>query len=138
MLVLHMEHMEDTKMGADLTLLPFYSPRMNDDSCFSHDVVDLERRKNLWTQIQEIEGEAGFNVPDDFFSFLGRDDICKGTHYGKTTKTPSGSHLKYVFAKDLKKLATHEGVLDNYKNRAAWAYLEQVPDELKVALFWHY
>ena len=121
-------------MGVDLALLPFYSPRMDDgDFCFSRVVIALKWRKNLWAEILEIEDSAGLNVPDDFISFLS----CEDTHYGKTPETPYGDNLKYVFARDLKNLASHEGVLDNYKNRAAWAYLEQVPDELKVALFWY-
>lgn len=122
-------------MGLNLTLLPFYSLGM-DNECFSLSVLNLERRSELWRPILEIEKEKGVDIPDNFSSYLSRDGECEDTHWGKTINTPYDERVRYVFAKHLKPLVSHPGVQDNYKNRAVWAYLEQCPDDLKIALFW--
>lgn len=118
-------------MGVDLRLLPF------DGDHFSQTMLDCERRRELWEPIGKIEKKVGRDVPENFNSFCGKDDGYDGTCYGRTLITPYGGKLKYVTAKDLTKLAKHEAVLDNEKNRAIWAYLACVSPGTKVALYWH-
>jgi hypothetical protein len=115
-------------MGVDLRLLPFSSP----DADFSHDILKVERRRELWEPIAEIEKNRGRDVPDTFYSFSGA-----GEKYGLTTKTPYGDNLRYVTAEDLLTLRRHKAVKDNHRNRAVWAWLAQMPHDTKVALYWH-
>ena len=123
-------------MGSDLTLLPFGSTLDIAVRFFSHTILNLERRRELWPLIDEIEERFGRDVPHGFTSFLGRQD--NGEHgYGDTMRTPYDDNLKYVEARHLKPLKDHSLVQDNYLNRAAWAYLEQLPDDLPIALYWH-
>jgi hypothetical protein len=122
-------------MGVDLRLLPFEADNAGGIS-FSHSILSLERRRELWDPIAKIEAAHGHDVPDGFCSFLSRGkdgDTC----YGRTTTTPYGSRLKYVTAGDLKQLANHPAVTDNHINQAIWAYLACLPDSTKIALYWH-
>lgn len=119
-------------MGLDLTLLPFDCDQ--GDFCFSHTMLDCERRRDLFEAVMEALRETP--VPDKFMSFRGRTQEGNSC-YGVTTRTPYGEPLGWVQAGDLVKLGSHVGVLDNYLNRAVWAYLEKLPYQTKVALFWH-
>jgi hypothetical protein len=117
-------------MGVDLTLLVFTGDN------FSHTMLDLERRSGLWECITAIENMFGWNVPIPFYSFYGT--MKNGERgYGDTQTTPYGDRLKYVHVKQLKPLSSNQYVLDNYNNRAVWAYLEQLPDDVQIALYWH-
>lgn len=118
-------------MGVDLRMLPFDAEGAVN---FSHTVLDIARRRELWEPISEIELQFGRDVPENFISFLCVDG--EG-HYGLTLKTAYGVALKYVPIGYLKALKNHPCVTDNHKNRAVWAYLEQLSDATKVALYWH-
>ncbi len=144
-------------MGVDLHLLPFESDHPGNR--FSHSVLNCWRRRELWDEISKLpsvpidpempqktrkdfKDEAdGKKKPlrserNAFYSFLatGKD----GEHcYGETTHDPYGSPLRYVFVVDLMKVREHEGVTDNARNRAIWAYLAELPGDTKVALYWH-
>ena len=120
-------------MGLDLSLLPFDA---DGDISFSHTILNCERRQELFEQLFQLD-EAGQKVPEKFNSYLSRDEKYEDSHYGLTTKTPYGEDLKYVKAVHLKAYASHPEVQDNYINRAIWAYLACLPDETKVALYWH-
>jgi hypothetical protein len=122
-------------MGVDLRLFPYYGTGGHVD--FSHDVLDVERRRELWTPIGEIEKEHGRDVPENFTTFCGRSDYYDDTCYGVTKDTPYGTPLKYVLAVHLKPLSNHPAVTDNYKNRAVWAFIRECPDDLKIALYWY-
>lgn len=119
-------------MGLDLRLLPFDCDQ--GDFCFSHTMLSCERRRDLFDAIQDTLKETP--VPDTFISFQGRDEDGD-TRYGKTSTTPYGDPLGWVTASDLLGFRRHVGVLDNYQNRAIWAYLEKLPLKTKVALYWH-
>lgn len=121
-------------MGLDLTLMPFYA---NDPTCsLAHTMIDCERRRDLFDAILPIEEKRGRDVPADFRTFRSREDD-QDSHYGLTIETPYGERLKYVRAIDLMPLASHEGVTDNPLNRAAWAYLKELPGTWPIALYWH-
>lgn len=122
-------------MGVDLRLLPIdgdHGTVVN----FSHNVLSLERRRELWEPIAEIEKAHGRDVPENFDSFIGRRADGE-TGYGRTIESPYGTPVRYVRAADLLPLAEHEAVTDNPKNHAAWAYLAALPADYKVALYWH-
>lgn len=120
-------------MGVDLRLLPYY----DNDTEFSHCILPLERRRDLWTYIEEVEKEYGVPVSERFTSFCGQTSNSKETGYGKTTVSSYGYAIRWVYAKYLKPFCELKEVEDNYVNRAAWAYLLACPDYLKIALFWH-
>ena len=119
-------------MGLDLNLLPFDGDMgsMN----FSHTVLDCERRSQLF---EELEGLPAVRVPEDFNTYLCKDDEYEESHYGNTQDTPYGEPLTYVLAEQLVPFASHEGVENHFKNRAIWAYLKELPPRTKVALYWH-
>lgn len=122
-------------MGVDLRLFPYYST--SDHIDFSRDILDVERRRELWDPIAEIEKEHGRDVSEGFKTFCGRSEDYDDNCYGVTKDTPYGTPLKYVLAVHLKTLATHPAVRNNYKNRAVWAWINEAPDNLKIALYWH-
>lgn len=120
-------------MGVDLRLLPFYSL----ESEFSLCVLQLEKRSSLWPSLEKIEKKYGLPVSNDFNSFCSYNSEGKSPCYGKTTMTPYGIKIKWVYAKYLKTLNNRKEVQDNYMNQASWSYLLACPDKLKIALYWH-
>ena len=122
-------------MGLDLTLIPVDSE--NGTWGFGHSLIDCERRNELFEPLLELEKKKGRDVPEKFNTFRSRDDKYEESHYGPTVDTPYGDPLKCVYVKDLLPFAEHEGVRDNWKNRAVWAYLREMPPDEKIALYWH-
>jgi len=119
-------------MGLDLTLLPYWSETAH----FSHCVLELGRRSGLFERIQEIEAKFGKEVSEGFDSYLSRDDTYEESHYGITIKDPYGGKVRYLNVRHLLRFKYNEGVKNHYKNKAVWAYLKELPRNLKVALFW--
>lgn len=117
-------------MGVDLTLLPLLSP----DYWVSHDVIQVERRRELWDPIMELPQQA---IPCPLVCFLARREDDGETCYGPRTDDPYGAALSYTTAGDLGSLRDHEGVRDNEKNRAAWAWLSEMPPDWPIVLYWH-
>lgn len=115
-------------MGVDLTLLPFTYDM--GASASSHTVLHLCRHRDLLDKIQSL---PSFQVPKDFATYLkgGREE------FGNLQDTPYGERLKYTTAESLLVLRDHVDVKDNWDNRAAWAYLAELPPDTKIALFWH-
>ena len=60
-------------MGVDLRMFPFYGPDMG-GFAFSHDILDVERRRELWDPIAKIEEQHGRDVPEKFTTFCGRSE----------------------------------------------------------------
>lgn len=118
-------------MGLDLRLLPFDADV--DVVTFSHTILSCERRRELFEELLKL---PSVEVPERFYSFTSREASCGESHYGVTRDTPYGEPLDYVRVKDLLAYSDHEGVTDNGKNRAIWAYLKCLPPENKVALYW--
>lgn len=118
-------------MGVDLRLLPFCDD--DDDADFSIDVISLGRNYELFGAISKIEAE---DAPKWFKSFNGT-TRSGSVRYGITVNDAYGQRLKFVFASSLKSLSNHDGVLDNERNRRAWAYINACPDNLKIALYWY-
>lgn len=123
-------------MGVDLTLLPFESTQLGGWP-MSHTVLWMNRDSETFQQISALETREGRPVPEDFTSYVGRDNEGE-TAYGRTIKTPYGSPLRYVLAGSLKQIDM--GDMSNpgaWKQRAIWAFVRELPDDLPVALYWH-
>jgi hypothetical protein len=119
-------------MGVDLRLLPQYSQNAD----FAHDILECDRDYYMFDIISEAEKQNGRQVPRNginTFTARGKnDEMC----YGKTIETPYGGEMNSVQARKLKK------VLANYKtnswrNKAVIAFLNEIPDELEIWLYWH-
>ena len=132
-------------MGVDLMLLPVEALVLQKPTRFwSASIVDLERRRALWDAIMElpcdflaaplctpIGRQPNFDEPnedneDDWFWDL-----------RQITDEDFDSPLCSVTVENLQSLRDHEGVRDNTKNRAAWAYLAELPPDTRIALFWY-
>lgn len=123
-------------MGVDLTLLVVTGTR---EFGFSHTLLQLERRRELWDPIAEIEKAHGQPAPTNFASYVARipDGEWKDeSGYGKVEKTPYGDPVRMVPASALLALRDHRGVKDNPANRATWAYLAELPGATWIALWW--
>ena len=118
-------------MSVDLILLPFDAdiPHLS----FSHTVLNCRQDYELFDVIEAVEKEKGRRVPDDFASYVSRDDKYEETHYGLTIETPYGLPVNEVEVERLLEItAPKRGI-----NAAIWAYLAALPARTKVALFWH-
>lgn len=81
--------------------------------------------------------EKGKVVPADFTSYLSVDENYEEPHYGSTLKDRYGDPIYYVDVLELLQFSDHKYVKDNYKNKAVWAYLEELPEGTKIALFFY-
>jgi len=122
-------------MGLDLRLLPFDCN--NPNLSFSHTVLDCERRRGLFDVILKIEKTVGAAVPRGFASLSNRNPSSGETGYGETTRTPYGDTLMAIRVCHLLTVRKHEGAVDNWKNRAIWSYLAELPLDTQVALYLH-
>lgn len=117
-------------MGVDLRLLPFDCDQ--GDFAFSHTIISFNRNYELHEAIEKLNQ---LPVPKAFNSFSGRaegwEDIC----YGETNTTPYGDPLTYTTAGELTAI-TGEGLRTKW-DAPTWAYLDALPPETKVALYWH-
>lgn len=106
-------------MGTDLTLLPF-----RDSDRYCHELLEVGRYYDHFDKIHELPQRE----MTEFNAFCSRetegwDDNC----YGKVTQTPYGDPVKYVLAKDLKKVKLPGPV---------GAFVEALDDDVKVGLYW--
>lgn len=116
-------------MGVDLKLLPLLSKSY----WTAHDMLGLERRRELWPEIDKIPQR---DIPGPVNCFLARGadgDPC----YGSVEESPYGERLKFTTAGDLLALKDHDAVQDNFLNRAVWKYLAEMPPDWPIILYWH-
>lgn len=123
-------------MGLDLSLLPIFIMDEN-DICFSHSVIELNRRSTLFEVLLKMGEEKGVYVPKNFSSYLCKDVYYEEPHYGKTIEDDYGNPLKYVEVKDLLEFKDYIGIIDDNLNRAVWSYLKELSKNIKIVLFWH-
>jgi len=120
-------------MGMDLSILPQYSQNAD----FSHDLIDLHRDSDLFERVDKLENEKGKEVPrKGIHSFIGSSETFEGPCYGPTIETPYGDIMKGVLAGELKEvLADYK--TESWKNKAFIAFLNELPDDLEIWLYWH-
>ena len=118
-------------MGVDLLLLPidYESKQLS----FSHTVLSCERDYMLFEEIQGLLISLSTPIPDNLTTFVGRREGVEDTCYGGTITDPYGDQIRCVSVKWLLQV-TLEKI---GRNKAIWAYLECLPPETKVALYWH-
>ena len=118
-------------MGLDLRILPAYSKSAD----FSLDMIELARDSELFGIISILEEKKGREVPrKGINSFCGSINGIEG--FGKTTETPYGKVMKSVLAYELRK-ALSDYKTESWKNKAFIAFLDQLPNDLELWLYWH-
>ena len=120
-------------MGIDLTLLPMTADA--DGSAYGSTTLELDKQRELWPLIRSLHSEP---VPPYFETLLSTEgpeewDACVE---GNTQVDNYGNPLMCVLVEQLLSLADHSGVRATYTNRAVWAYLAQLPADMRVALYW--
>lgn len=118
-------------MGVDLALLPF------DGDSYSSTVLECDGGTDFVLEINTALGKYYRDVPEYFNAHWGTAASCDKVCHGRCVEDRYGEPVRYVLAKHLKKFKNHPDVQESFVNRAIWAYLEELPDDHKVALFWH-
>jgi hypothetical protein len=120
-------------MGMDLRILPQYIQYAD----FAHDLIDLHADPDLFERIGKLEKEKGKEVPrKGIHSFTGRDKTFEAPCYGATIETSYGDVMKGVLAGELKEvLADYK--TESWKNKAFIAFLNELPNDLEIWLYWH-
>lgn len=116
-------------MGVDLSLMPL----IGQNFWTSHELILLERDRDLWEEFIKVRA---IEIPQPLSCFVSILEN-KERGYGYLSDDPYGNPLKFTTAKELKKLRTHKNVQCHWKNRAIWAYLEHIPDDWQIILYWH-
>lgn len=140
-------------MSLDLTLLPYYSFDTGDEADileFSLTILPLKTNtRDLMEELMEASwnerpNSVSFvldkcaptgNVADSFTCHLTKDvegEYC----YGKTNKDAYGEQMRWMRVEELLKFKDHPQVINNIINKAAWGYLENLPINTRVALYW--
>lgn len=120
-------------MGVDVRLLPL----IEKDFWTAHDQLGLERRQELWPLIEALPSRP---LPEPLCCFLSQipDGLGKErSGYGEIDTDSYGAPLRYVTVSDLLTLLNHPAVKDNWKNRAVWASLSEMPADWPIVIFWH-
>ncbi len=115
-------------MGVDLTLLPLISK----DYWAAHDMINLERRSELWPLIEALPQK---DIPQALSCFLARGSDGE-SKYGQETRTPYGMPMRYTTVGDLLALRDSGPVQNAWRNKAAWAYLAEMPPDWPIVLYW--
>lgn len=119
-------------MGLDLNILP----QFNQKSDFSLDVIKIHRDYELFDIIKKLEKTNGRNVSNNgISSYLGTSEESEENCYGDTTKTPYGDIIKGVQAGKMKEVLS-DFKTDSWKNKAFIAFLNELPDDLEIWLYW--
>jgi hypothetical protein len=138
-------------MGVDLKLLPMEYVSSNNVSSnngkwwgYSNSALELRRGRNLWKWLRDNLQVSHIPEGADFSSFVtGKvpDGSAEGeTMYGTVGKTPYGDRATWVRAHDLAKVMSDYSVSATglrADNSPAIAYLNLLPEETMVILWWH-
>jgi intein-encoded DNA endonuclease-like protein len=115
-------------MGLNLKLIP----QQKVDSYESNTIIDLKQDYVLFKIIKEIEIKSGIPIPKTGIeTWIGDNNDA----YGTTKTTPFDDVIKGVFAKDLNK-ALESYKTKVWKNKAAIAFLKELPKNLQIWLYW--
>jgi len=122
-------------MGIDLCLIPF---QLIDDSAIPFSMLDLNRHSDLWPIIRALPTRP---VPTEFRTFLSTEPIegCSDyefRHEGNTQTDAYDNPLLCIALNELLSIADHPWIVNDWQNRATWAYLRELPDSILVALYW--
>jgi hypothetical protein len=117
-------------MGVDLTLMPLLGKSV----WCAHEMLGLERRRELWDKVAELPQQQ---IPNAVCCYVARDKTSGQPRYGDAEITPHGDKITYTTAADLLTLKDDESIQDNWKNKAIWAYLAQMPPDWPIVLWWH-
>ena len=109
-------------MSTNLRLLPYYGDGVSCNCSLA--VLPLDGYIVSWKTIEEL---PSLEVDEGFLSYLSRDDQYEESHIGITMETAYGEPLEYTLAKHLK------GLIPGPPG----AFINELDDGHKVALFWH-
>lgn len=116
-------------MGVDLTLMPL----IGEDYWAAHDLIQVERRRELWDEIAKLPSRP---VRSPLSCFVAR--MPNGEQgYGNLETDPYGEKMRYMTPEVLLLVKDHEAVTDNWRNRAVWDYLAKMPPNWPIVLYWH-
>jgi hypothetical protein len=114
-------------MGIDLTFLPL--EHESERLAYSHTLLPLERRYDLQDEVRALNPKSLGRVMSSYLSRNKDGEIC----YGDTNEDCYGEALTYLTVAEL--LQVNPTTIQ-YKNKAIWAYLKELPLETKIVLYW--
>jgi hypothetical protein len=120
-------------MGIDLLLLPIHPT--DNTRAFAHTTLEVQRRHELLSLIRTLPSQPVPPFLETLVSMAGPQEL-EAWVQGDTQTDSYGDPLRCVRAEDLWLLANHPAVEDNFVNRATWAYLVQLPEDMLIAIYW--
>ena len=121
-------------MGVDLTLLPLDYPIVTGShgNHMATTVLDVARWRALWPFIETL---PLVKLGEPLLTHLALDE-AGNMEWGSVECDAYDGPLHYVRAADLVALREHPSIKDDFKNRAIWAYLAELPPDWPVVLYW--
>lgn len=119
-------------MSVNLKILPQY----DDESNFSRDVLQLVHEYDLFDLIVSLEHGEGDTISRPFGSHVGSKSAFERYCYGDTEKSAFDDTIKEIVAIEFK-VAIQEYKSEYWRNRAVLAFIKQLPDNIRLWLYWH-
>ena len=116
-------------MGVELTFMPLWSPK----SDLAHDMIDIGKNYELFALIEALPSKT---IEEPIWCFRARLPNGENT-YGQLEEDPYGKRLNTVTSTDLLSIKNHPSVNDYWRVRAAWAYIDAMPEDWPIVLYWH-
>ena len=125
-------------MGVDLLLMPFksYNDINGRTIGFGYTCLEVVRNSDMWREIRALENQP---VPERFLTHFGPTYPDEPDYWDRDFQTSVDAYdkpLRWVFAGALASLRDYRNIPKESQDRAVWAYLEQLPPDYKVALYW--
>lgn len=123
-------------MGVDLLLIPFKSSNDINGRIWglSSSSLEVVRSRDMWREILALESQP---VAERFLTPFGLVYPDEPDYWNRETSVDAyDKPLRWVSAGDLASLRDYRNIPKESQNRAVWAYLEQLPPDYKVALYW--
>lgn len=130
-------------MSRDLKLLPAYSTRMLGSESFAKDLLSCDRDEELFSFIEHSSKLHDLDIGDDFYFYFSPTNSQKQTaelhvrveldDYDNQIKRIQAVHLLRIFDAYIKEQGTNNV---GWRNKAIYAYLQRVPSQLFVYLYW--
>ncbi len=125
-------------MGLDLTLLPLRdASSIGEKSVLCYDRLDFDRDYRIFNQICPESGDTSVKrtvdplpIPPQMWV-----ETYEGEGIRRTREDKYGTNLTFIYAQKLKKLKLTPDATP--KNKAIKAFVDALPDDIPIILFWH-
>jgi len=122
-------------MGLDLTLLPLRGPQeMGDRLVICYDRLSFDPDYEIFGQLTDVGDGKKPTIKANLIPSQMWVETCESDGIKRRRDDKYGRELTFLYAKRLKELKIMNGA--SPKNKAIKAFVEALPDDIPIILFW--